>query len=69
MIKVALEHIRALILRESLGVMSIAPVATKRVLLGIEPFHLTTTASGCIPLWLEIREDGGLVLGARGFQK
>nr|XP_012217684.1 PREDICTED: uncharacterized protein LOC105669363 [Linepithema humile] len=46
--KVALEHVRALILRRALGAMVTTPVAAMGVMFGIEPFHQVVVAAAAM---------------------
>ncbi|XP_067216164.1 uncharacterized protein [Linepithema humile] len=46
--KVALEHVRALILRGALGAMVTTPVAAMDVMFGIKPFHQVVVAAAAV---------------------
>ncbi|XP_067214128.1 uncharacterized protein [Linepithema humile] len=46
--KVALEHVKALILRGALGAMVTTPVAAMGVMFGIEPFHQVVVAAAAL---------------------
>ncbi|XP_067216926.1 uncharacterized protein [Linepithema humile] len=46
--KVALEHVRALILKEALGVMVTTPVAAMGVMFGIEPFYQVVVTAAAV---------------------
>ncbi|XP_067207666.1 uncharacterized protein [Linepithema humile] len=47
-VKVALEHVKALILRGALGAMVTTPVAAMSVMFGIEPFHQVVVAAAAV---------------------
>ena len=46
--RVALEHVRALILRGALGAIGTTPVAAMGILLNVEPFHLSIVAAAAL---------------------
>ncbi|KMQ88926.1 lian-aa1 retrotransposon protein [Lasius niger] len=62
--RVALEHVRALILRGALGAIRTTPVVAMGVLFDVEPFHLPIVAAAARAAHrLQCEGNGGLVPG------